>query len=149
MESLQCILDISRYHFSNNSEKTPVRSRCGAFFLVNCRDKCLVFFLWCYVQYRVIFDHDISRVLSTVEPLWRGQESLIKVLKFGTFSRTILYKSCLFYASWQATSFERPPSWAPQYFIHDRLRLRLRHSLFNINRYKYHIRFTCDWQKYK
>ena len=48
---------------------------------------------------------------DTVEPLLKGQESLTKVAKFGPFSRTILYKSCLFYPSWQATSFERPPSW--------------------------------------
>ena len=47
----------------------------------------------------------------TVEPLWKGQESLTKVAKFGPFLCTILYKSCLFYPSWQATSFERPPSW--------------------------------------
>ena len=50
-------------------------------------------------------------VSNTVEPLWKGQESLTKVAKIGPFSRTILYKSCLFYPSWQATSFERPPSW--------------------------------------
>ena len=47
----------------------------------------------------------------TVEPRWKGQESLTKVAKFGPFSCTILYKSCLLYPSWQATSFERPPSW--------------------------------------
>ena len=35
----------------------------------------------------------------------------LKVTKFGPFPCTILYKSCLFYPSWQATSFERPPSW--------------------------------------
>ena len=46
-----------------------------------------------------------------VEPLWKGQERLTEVAKFGPFPRTILYKSCLFYPSWQATSFERPPSW--------------------------------------
>ena len=49
--------------------------------------------------------------LSTVEPLWKGQESLTEVAKFGPFSCIVLYKSCLFYPSWQATSFERPPSW--------------------------------------
>ena len=48
---------------------------------------------------------------STVEPLWKGQECLTKVVKFGPFRYNILYKSCLFYPSWQATSFERPPSW--------------------------------------
>ena len=48
---------------------------------------------------------------TTVEPLWKGQESLTKVAKFGPFPRTILYKSYLFYPSWQATSFERPLSW--------------------------------------
>ena len=48
---------------------------------------------------------------STVEPLWKGQESLTKVAKFGPFSCTVLYKSCLFYPSWQATFFEGPPSW--------------------------------------
>ena len=47
----------------------------------------------------------------TVEPLWKGQESLTKVAKFGQFQCTILYKSCLFYPSWQATSFERPSFW--------------------------------------
>ena len=46
-----------------------------------------------------------------MEPLWKGQESLTKVAKFGPFPGTILYKSCLFYPSWQATSLERPPSW--------------------------------------
>ena len=46
-----------------------------------------------------------------MEPLWKGQESLTKVAKFGPFPGTILYKSFLFYPSWQATSFERPPSW--------------------------------------
>ena len=54
---------------------------------------------------------DFSRP-STVEPLWKGQECLTKVTNFGPFSCTILYKSCLFYPSWQATSFERPSSWA-------------------------------------
>ena len=44
--------------------------------------------------------------ICTVEPLWKGQECLTK---FGPFPCTILYKSCLFYPSWQATSFERPP----------------------------------------
>ena len=48
---------------------------------------------------------------GTVEPLWKGQESLTKVAKFGQFQCTIFYKSCLFYLSWQATSFERPPFW--------------------------------------
>ena len=46
-----------------------------------------------------------------MEPLWKGQESLTKVAKFGPFPCTILYKSYLFYPSWQATSFERPLSW--------------------------------------
>ena len=49
--------------------------------------------------------------LYTVGPFWKGQESLTKVAKFGPFPCTILYKTCLFYPSWQATSFERPPSW--------------------------------------
>ena len=48
---------------------------------------------------------------NTVEPLWKGQESLTEVAKFGQFPCTILYKSCLLYPSWQATSFERPPFW--------------------------------------
>ena len=48
---------------------------------------------------------------NTVEPLWKGQNCLTKVVKFGPFPCTIFYKSCLFYPSWQATSFERPPSW--------------------------------------
>ena len=46
-----------------------------------------------------------------VEPLRKGQECLTKVAKFGLFLCIILYKSCLFYPSWQATSFERPPFW--------------------------------------
>ena len=45
-----------------------------------------------------------------MEPLWKGQECLIKIAKFGPFPCTILYKSCSFYPSWQATSFERPSS---------------------------------------
>ena len=53
----------------------------------------------------------LVKYAHTVEPLWKGQESLTKVAKFGPFPSTILYKSCLFYPSWQATSFERPPSW--------------------------------------
>ena len=52
-----------------------------------------------------------KRRCTTVEPLWKGQESLTKVAKFGPFRRIILYKSCLFCPSWQATSFERPPNW--------------------------------------
>ena len=32
---------------------------------------------------------------NTVEPLWKGQEYLTKVAKFGLFPYTILYKSCL------------------------------------------------------
>ena len=47
----------------------------------------------------------------TVEPLLKGQECLTKVAELGQFPCTSLYKSCLFYPSWQATSFERPPSW--------------------------------------
>ena len=46
-----------------------------------------------------------------MEPLWKGLKSLTKLAKFGPFPRTILCKSCLSYPSWQATSFERPPSW--------------------------------------
>ena len=60
--------------------------------------------VWWWVLQLVKYAH-------TVEPLWKGQESLTKVAKFGPFPGTILYKSCLFYPSWQATSFERPPSW--------------------------------------
>ena len=40
--------------------------------------------------------------------------------------------------------------WVSKYYItsvYDRLRLRLRQILFNINGYKYHIRFTCIWSK--
>ena len=51
-----------------------------------------------------------------MEPLWKGQGSLTKVAKFCPFPCTILYKSCLFYPLWQATSFERPRSWVA--FIH-------------------------------
>ena len=47
---------------------------------------------------------------STVEALWKGQECLTKVAKLVPFPCTILYNTCLFYPSWQATSFERPPS---------------------------------------
>ena len=41
--------------------------------------------------------------LYTVEPLCKGQECLTKVVKFGPFPHTILYKSCLFYPFWNAT----------------------------------------------
>ena len=44
-------------------------------------------------------------------PLERPGNYHFKVTKFGPFPRTIFHKSCLFYPSWQATSFERPPSW--------------------------------------
>ena len=37
-----------------------------------------------------------SYVLYTVEPLWKGQESLTKVAKFGPSQHIILYESCLF-----------------------------------------------------
>ena len=62
---------------------------------------------------KISFDirKSIFRFSDTVKPLWKGQECLTKVAKFGPFPCTILYKSCLFYPSWQATSFERPPSW--------------------------------------
>ena len=49
--------------------------------------------------------------IYTEEPLWKGQECLPKVAKFGSFPCTILYKSCLIYPSWQATPFERPLTW--------------------------------------
>ena len=52
-----------------------------------------------------------NTAVINVEPLWKGQECLTKVVKFGPFPCAILYKSCLFHPSWQATSFERPPSW--------------------------------------
>ena len=51
-----------------------------------------------------------GRMTHTVKPLWKGQECLTKVAKLGPSPCTILYISCLFYPSWQATSFERPPS---------------------------------------
>ena len=35
--------------------------------------------------------------IYTVEPFWKGQESLTKVAKFCPFPCTILYKSCSFY----------------------------------------------------
>ena len=44
-------------------------------------------------------------------PSGKAGKNLIKVAKLGPFPRTIIYKSCLFYPSWQATSFESPPSW--------------------------------------
>ena len=69
--------------------------------------KCSVWYSqvwwWCSILY-CCFQY-------TVEPLWKGQECLTKVAKFGSFLCTILYKSCLFSPSWQATSFERPPIW--------------------------------------
>ena len=40
--------------------------------------------------------------INTVDLLWKGQECLTTVGKFGTFPHvpcTILYKSCLFYSS--------------------------------------------------
>ena len=49
-------------------------------------------------------------VVSTVEPFWKGQECLTSC-KFVPFPCTIIYKSCLFYPLWQATSLERPPFW--------------------------------------
>ena len=49
--------------------------------------------------------------IYTVKPLWIAQEFLTKVAKFGPFPCTIRYKSCLFYPSCQANSFERLPSW--------------------------------------
>ena len=36
---------------------------------------------------------------TTVEPLWKDQESFTLVAKSGPFLRTILYKACLFYPS--------------------------------------------------
>ena len=59
-------------------------------------------------QHPVVYN---SCTTCTVEPLWKGQECLTKVAKFGPFPCTILYKSCLPYPSWQDTSFERPVSW--------------------------------------
>ena len=69
---------------------------------------------WCKEHCVLFQSHQASSSLIhvyTVEPLWKGQECLTKVAKFCPFPRTILYKSCLFYPSWQATSFERPPFW--------------------------------------
>ena len=78
----------------------------------------LYFTLWRnLVKINIINDVEILHIWSdlkiwnTVKPLWKGQECLTKVAKFCPFPCTILYKSCLFYPSWQATSFERPPSW--------------------------------------
>ena len=51
-------------------------------------------------------------ITYTVESLRKGQECLIEVAKFSPFLSTILHKSCLFYPSWQATTIERPSSWA-------------------------------------
>ena len=47
--------------------------------------------------------HQAIAISNTVEPLWKGQESIAKVAKFGPFPCTILYKSCLFHPSWEAT----------------------------------------------
>ena len=52
-----------------------------------------------------------EKSLQHLELLWKGQGCLTKVAKLCPFPCTSLYKSCLFYPSWQATSFERPPSW--------------------------------------
>ena len=65
-------------------------------------------------QWWPLWDSDLNKIRyqhTTVEPLWKGQGNLTKVAEFCPFPCTILYKSCLFYPSWQATSFERPPSW--------------------------------------
>ena len=55
--------------------------------------------------------NEVYSHLHTVKPLWKGQECLTKVAKFGPFPCTILNKSWLFYPSWQAASFERPTFW--------------------------------------
>ena len=60
---------------------------------------------------------NIYHIILPLRELWtiygwrKGQESLTKLAKFGPFPGAILYKSCLFYPSWQAISSERPPSW--------------------------------------
>ena len=64
-------------------------------------------FIWKSLQSSILYCHH----KNTVQPLWKGQEFLTKIGKFGPFPYIILYKSCLFYPSCQATSFERPPSW--------------------------------------
>ena len=58
-----------------------------------------------------IFVSELIKNVNTVEPLWKGHESLTNIAKVGPFPRIILYKSCLIYPSWQATAFERPLSW--------------------------------------
>ena len=48
---------------------------------------------------------------NTMEPLWKDQQCLTEVTKFCPFPRAIPYKSCLFYPSSKATSFERLLFW--------------------------------------
>ena len=43
-------------------------------------------------------------------PSGKARNVSLKFVKFGPIPCPILYKSSLFYPSWQATSFERPPS---------------------------------------
>ena len=50
-------------------------------------------------------------IFESKETSYWMHKCLTKVAKFGPFPYTILYKSCLIYPWWQATSFERPSSW--------------------------------------
>ena len=61
----------------------------------NVLDKKCLIFPYCFE----IDSETALQYSSTVEPLWKGQESLTKVAKFGQFQCNILYKSCLFYPS--------------------------------------------------
>ena len=83
-----------------------------------------IFFWWIILRQVRWWVLQLVKYAHTVEPIWKGQGSLTKVAKLGPFPGTILYKSCLFYHSWQATSCERPPSWVA--FIEG---------------------FHCNWQK--
>ena len=63
-----------------------------------------IFFWWIILRQVRWWVLQLVKYAHTVEPLWKGQESLTKVAKLGPFPGTIIYKSCLFYPSWQATS---------------------------------------------
>ena len=64
-----------------------------------------IFFWWIILRQVRWWVLQLVKYAHTVEPLWKGQESLTKVAKLGPFPGTIIYKSCLFYPSWQATSW--------------------------------------------
>ena len=81
---------------------------------LGCKHVALTFWTWPQAAndiFNFIFwKHPFVLMAITVEPIWKCQKCLTKVAKFCPFPCTILYKSCLFCPSWQAISFERPPS---------------------------------------